>query len=76
MKHPSALGMFEEIMSAAKMKQVLIFLDYDGTLSPIVENPDQAYMAPEVCFFVYFFISIYMDIRIYVYYVYMNTNIL
>ncbi|XP_076945620.1 putative trehalose-phosphate phosphatase D [Bidens hawaiensis] len=48
MKHPSALGMFEEIMSAAKMKQVVIFLDYDGTLSPIVENPDQAYMAPEM----------------------------
>ncbi|KAJ9567524.1 hypothetical protein OSB04_003677 [Centaurea solstitialis] len=48
MKHPSALGVFEEIMSAAKMKQVVIFLDYDGTLSPIVENPDQAYMAPEM----------------------------
>ncbi|KAK9072141.1 hypothetical protein SSX86_008573 [Deinandra increscens subsp. villosa] len=48
MKHPSALGMFEEIMSAAKTKQVVIFLDYDGTLSPIVENPDQAYMDPEM----------------------------
>ncbi|KAK1406759.1 hypothetical protein QVD17_38367 [Tagetes erecta] len=48
MKHPSALGVFEEIMSAAKMKQVVIFLDYDGTLSPIVSNPDQAYMAPEM----------------------------
>lgn len=47
-KHPSALGGFEDIMSAAKMKQVVIFLDYDGTLSPIVENPDQAYMAPEM----------------------------
>ncbi|KAK1435487.1 hypothetical protein QVD17_01251 [Tagetes erecta] len=48
MKHPSALGMFEEIMSAAKMKQVVIFLDYDGTLSPIVENPDHAYMDPQM----------------------------
>ncbi|KAI3686007.1 hypothetical protein L1987_79676 [Smallanthus sonchifolius] len=48
MKHPSALCMFEDIMSAAKMKQVVIFLDYDGTLSPIVQNPDQAYMAPEM----------------------------
>ncbi|KAI3825900.1 hypothetical protein L1987_07618 [Smallanthus sonchifolius] len=47
-KHPSALGMFDEIMAAAKMKQVVIFLDYDGTLSPIVENPDQAYMDPEM----------------------------
>nr|XP_043639996.1 probable trehalose-phosphate phosphatase D [Erigeron canadensis] len=48
MKYPSALGEFEKIMCAAKMKQVVIFLDYDGTLSPIVENPDQAYMAPEM----------------------------
>ncbi|KAL8226356.1 hypothetical protein R6Q57_016188 [Mikania cordata] len=48
MKHPSALGMFEEIMNAAKTKQVVIFLDYDGTLSPIVQNPDQAYMDPEM----------------------------
>ncbi|KVH99533.1 HAD-like domain-containing protein, partial [Cynara cardunculus var. scolymus] len=38
MKHPSALGVFEEIMSAAKMKQVVIFLDYDGTLSPIMRE--------------------------------------
>ncbi|GKE08313.1 probable trehalose-phosphate phosphatase D [Tanacetum coccineum] len=59
-KHPSALGVFEEIMSAAKMKQVVIFLDYDGTLSPIVENPDQAYMAPEVNFFLHLFIYVYM----------------
>ncbi|XP_076884917.1 putative trehalose-phosphate phosphatase D [Bidens hawaiensis] len=48
MKHPSALGVFEEIMSAAKFKQIIIFLDYDGTLSPIVENPDQAYMDPQM----------------------------
>lgn len=58
-KHPSALGVFEEIMSAAKMKQVVIFLDYDGTLSPIVENPEQAYMAPEVNSFLYLFIYVY-----------------
>lgn len=61
MKHPSALGMFEEIMSAAKMKQVVIFLDYDGTLSPIVENPDHAYMDPQVCIFM--FLSIWLFFR-------------
>lgn len=46
--HPSALGMFEEIMNASKGKQIVIFLDYDGTLSPIVQDPDQAFMANEM----------------------------
>lgn len=26
-----------------------MFLDYDGTLSPIVEDPDRAFITPEVC---------------------------
>ncbi|CAK9279074.1 unnamed protein product [Sphagnum jensenii] len=43
-KHPSALSIFKEVMVEAKAKQVVVFLDYDGTLSPIVEDPDQAYM--------------------------------
>ena len=30
------------------MKEIIIFLDYDGTLSPIVNNPDKAYMSDEV----------------------------
>lgn len=30
-------------------KQIVVFLDYDGTLSPIVEDPDQAFMTNEVC---------------------------
>jgi trehalose 6-phosphate phosphatase len=46
--HPPILGMFEKLMKAAKGKQVAVFLDYDGTLSPIVEDPDKAYMAPDV----------------------------
>ncbi|POO02839.1 Trehalose-phosphatase [Trema orientale] len=43
--HPSALDMFEQIIEASKGKQIVMFLDYDGTLSPIVEDPDRAYMS-------------------------------
>ena len=46
--HPSALSSFEEIKSVAHEKQMVVFLDYDGTLSPIVNNPDQAFMSTEV----------------------------
>ncbi|KAE9608024.1 putative trehalose-phosphatase [Lupinus albus] len=43
--HPSALDMFDQIMEASRGKQIVMFLDYDGTLSPIVEDPDRAYMS-------------------------------
>jgi trehalose 6-phosphate phosphatase len=29
-------------------KQIVMFLDYDGTLSPIVEDPDRAFMTKDV----------------------------
>ncbi|RWW66843.1 hypothetical protein BHE74_00025782 [Ensete ventricosum] len=45
MRHPSALIEFEQIMSATDGKQIVIFLDYDGTLSPIVDDPDSAFMS-------------------------------
>jgi len=32
-------------------KQVVVFLDYDGTLSPIVADPDKAYMSKKVSLF-------------------------
>ncbi|KAG5534217.1 hypothetical protein RHGRI_022372 [Rhododendron griersonianum] len=44
-QHPSALEMFEQITKASKGKQIVMFLDYDGTLSPIVDDPDQAFMS-------------------------------
>ncbi|XP_077213015.1 putative trehalose-phosphate phosphatase J [Tasmannia lanceolata] len=44
-RHPSALSMFEQIINASKGKQIVMFLDYDGTLSPIVEDPDCAFMS-------------------------------
>ncbi|KAJ4867391.1 Trehalose-phosphate phosphatase B [Raphanus sativus] len=47
-RFPSALNMFDEIVNAAKGKKIVMFLDYDGTLSPIVEDPDKAYITHEM----------------------------
>jgi alpha,alpha-trehalase len=45
---PSALGQFEEIARQVGRKRVFLFLDYDGTLTPIVERPEQAHLHEEV----------------------------
>ncbi|XP_004500616.1 probable trehalose-phosphate phosphatase J [Cicer arietinum] len=42
--HPSAIKLFDEIIYSAKGKEIVFFLDYDGTLSPIVADPDKAFM--------------------------------
>ncbi|CAA7044869.1 unnamed protein product [Microthlaspi erraticum] len=47
-EHPSALNMFEEILLATEGKQIVMFLDYDGTLSPIVDDPDRAFMSKKM----------------------------
>ncbi|KAM5557559.1 putative trehalose-phosphate phosphatase D [Rosa sericea] len=47
-EHPSALGSFDRMMKAAKGKRIVVFLDYDGTLSPIVDDPDRAFMSNEM----------------------------
>jgi trehalose 6-phosphate phosphatase len=47
-RHPWALGRFDALAAAAKGKQIAVFLDYDGTLSPIVEDPDSAVMTDEM----------------------------
>lgn len=44
-KYPSALSSFEQIANSANGKKIALFLDYDGTLSPIVDNPDLAFMS-------------------------------
>lgn len=51
--HPSALDMLDEIRSASKGKQIVMFLDYDGTLSPIVDDPDRAFMSHAVSICIY-----------------------
>lgn len=38
-------------MSIAKEKEIVVFLDYDGTLSPIVDDPDRANMTDAVSAF-------------------------
>ncbi|XAR71809.1 Trehalose-phosphatase [Bertholletia excelsa] len=45
LKYPSAISCFEQITDYAGGKNVALFLDYDGTLSPIVDNPDRAFMS-------------------------------
>lgn len=48
MEHPSALDEFEQIISATRNKKIVVFLDYDGTLSDIVDDPDKAFMTETV----------------------------
>ncbi|KAF5745684.1 putative trehalose-6-phosphate synthase [Tripterygium wilfordii] len=47
-QHPSALDMFEYIIDDSKGKQIAMFLDYDGTLSPIVKDPDRAFLSDKM----------------------------
>ncbi|GAB2266217.1 hypothetical protein Dimus_001238, partial [Dionaea muscipula] len=46
--YPSALDSFDQMMNMAKGKRIVMFLDYDGTLSPIVDDPDLAFMSEAV----------------------------
>lgn len=39
---------FDEMMKLAEGKKVVVFLDYDGTLSKIVKDPDKATMTQNV----------------------------
>lgn len=48
LEHPSALNSFQQIINHARNKKIVMFLDYDGTLSPIVDDPDRAFMSDEV----------------------------
>ncbi|KAL5197092.1 hypothetical protein ABZP36_000604 [Zizania latifolia] len=47
-KYPSALNAFDQIVAHGKGKKIALFLDYDGTLSPIVDEPDNAVMSDQM----------------------------
>ncbi|KAK9914510.1 hypothetical protein M0R45_038285 [Rubus argutus] len=47
-EHPSALGSFDRMMKFAKGKRIVVFLDYDGTLSPIVDDLDRTLISNEM----------------------------
>jgi hypothetical protein len=44
----STLDSFEGIIELAKGKLMTLFLDYDGNISCIVNNPDKVFMSNEV----------------------------
>jgi trehalose 6-phosphate phosphatase len=41
---PSALARWPEIAARLRGRRPALFLDYDGTLTPIVQNPDEAFL--------------------------------
>ncbi len=45
---PNGLIYFEEIRQQIKDKQAVVFLDYDGTLTPIVSRPEDAVLSDEM----------------------------
>ena len=45
---PHALQRMDEIQHRLAVKRVAVFLDYDGTLAPIVDRPEQARISDEM----------------------------
>lgn len=45
---PSALESLEDITAKAGDKRIAVFLDYDGTLTPVVETPEKAIMSEDM----------------------------
>ena len=44
-KHPDAVENFAQVVAGAAGRRVAVFLDYDGTLTEIVNEPDKAFMS-------------------------------
>jgi trehalose-phosphatase len=42
---PSALNLIDEIVAGVGGKRLAVFLDYDGTLTPIVSRPENAWLS-------------------------------
>ncbi|KAL0043483.1 hypothetical protein WJX79_006006 [Trebouxia sp. C0005] len=47
-QHPSILEHFDDFTSLLHDKRLAVFLDYDGTLTPIVKDPDRAFMPEQM----------------------------
>ena len=47
-QHPALLDSFDAFTARARGKRLAVFLDYDGTLTPIVKDPDRAFMSDQV----------------------------
>ncbi|KAL0021141.1 hypothetical protein WJX77_004146 [Trebouxia sp. C0004] len=47
-QHPSILEHFDDFTSLLHGKRLAVFLDYDGTLTPIVKDPDRAFMPEQM----------------------------
>jgi trehalose-phosphatase len=45
---PSALDQWEDFVSQMREKRLVVFLDYDGTLTPIVARPELAVLAEDM----------------------------
>lgn len=45
---PSALADFHDIENTLRGRRAAVFLDYDGTLTPIVDTPEQAVLSDEM----------------------------
>lgn len=45
---PSAIDNFEQIRSSLKERAPVVFLDFDGTLAPIVPTPELAKISPDM----------------------------
>ncbi|GBF88769.1 trehalose-phosphate phosphatase A [Raphidocelis subcapitata] len=47
-RHPCLLTCFDEFQRQLQGRRLAVFLDYDGTLTPIVRNPDEAVMSEQM----------------------------
>lgn len=45
LKYPNLLERFDAFVASLKGKRLALFLDYDGTLTPIVRDPDRAFLS-------------------------------
>ncbi len=47
-RRPSALRVWPDLRKEMEGRKPAVFLDYDGTLSPLVDQPDQATLSPQM----------------------------